>query len=142
LITSSRSTTQHDPDRAVQIDERQRRSQFHQVARTIECHLVTRHDARRRAGRKHDDFIGERNGLFEIVGDEDDSLALAVRLRFLVEREAFSRASFPQRQQLRLHPQPGVDVEGAERFVHQQRPAIDDPVLRHRDAFAHAAAQL
>ena len=48
----------------------------------------------------------------------------------------------PQREQLAFHALPRVHVERAERLVHQHDPAIDDPVLRHRGALAHAAAQL
>ena len=58
---------------------------------------------RSRAGRHHDDTVAQRNGLVEVVGDEEHRLP-------------FRR---PQRQHLVLHQLPCLDVERRERFVHQ-----------------------
>jgi hypothetical protein len=48
----------------------------------------------------------------------------------------------PHGEQLGFHLLARVNVERAERLVHQHLAAAEDPVLGHRDALAHAAAQL
>src|SRR5256885_4276532 len=68
---------QHHPDAAVQIDERRRRAQLHQIARPFEADVMLRNHPRRRAGGEDYDLVGERDRFFEIVGDEHDGFALA-----------------------------------------------------------------
>src|SRR3989475_2673165 len=110
------------PDRSIEVKECRLHAQIEQVARAAERDAVPRHDAARRAGRQDDDVIGERDGLFEIVRDEDHGLARGpaaagpsiLRLARLL----------PQRQQLAFHALPRMDVEGAEWLVHQQDLAV------------------
>jgi len=66
----------HGPEGAIEIDERGRRPQLHQIARAIERHRMAGDDAARRTGGEHDHFVGERDRFFEIVGDEEDGLSL------------------------------------------------------------------
>src|SRR5579862_7447678 len=66
--------TQHRPQIAIEIEKRRLRAQFEHVARTIERHRVARNDMARRPRREHDDFVGERDRLFEIVGDKEHGL--------------------------------------------------------------------
>ena len=68
---------------------------------------MLRDDVRGGAGGEDDDPIGERDRFLEIMGDEDNRLTPIARLKgsrsccgcgvtvCLLEREAFSRASFP-----------------------------------------------
>ena len=72
---------EHDPERAVEIDECGRRAQFHQVTGAIERHGLASHDVCGRAGGQHDDLVGERDRLFEIVRHEDDGFPIAARLK-------------------------------------------------------------
>src|SRR5207302_7066559 len=95
---------------------------------------LTGRERSRRARRQRDELVSERDRFLEIVRDENNRLPrIAVRS---------ARRSLPQREKLGLHVLTRMNVQGAERLVHEQDVAIDDPVLRHRDALAHATAQL
>ena len=75
---------------------------------------------------RHDhDAVGERDRLFEIVGDEQHRLAVGI----------------PQFQQQVAHDLPGLRVERAERLVHQKDFWIADQDLREADALALPARQ-
>ena len=76
-------------------------------------------------GRHDDDAVGERDRLFEIVGDEQHRLAVGV----------------PQFEQQIAHDLPGLRIERPERLVHQQDLGIADQHLRETDALALAARQ-
>ena len=89
---------------------------------------VTRQSPMMRArgpGRHDHDAVGERDRLFEIVGDEQHRLAVGV----------------PQFQQQIAHDLPGLGVERAERLVHQKDLGIADQHLRQADALALPARQ-
>ena len=62
-----------------------------------------------RVGAHHDDPIGEQDGLVELVGDEDDRLAVPV----------------PDLEQFGLHDLAGLRVECCERLVHQEHRRVD-----------------
>src|SRR6516162_1774873 len=133
LLTLDHFLAQHRPDRAVEIDKSWRRPQFHERSGTIERDGVTRNNVRGRSSGKHHDLVSKSDRFFKIVRHEHDRLPRSRRLR----------GSFlPQAEQFSFHPLSRVDVERAERFVHQQGTAIDDPVLRHHHMLAHASAQL
>src|SRR6266852_1159505 len=57
-----------------------------------------------RAGREHDHLVGKRDGLLEVMGDEEHRVA---RLR-------------PEVQQLVLHHVARLDIESAEGLVHEE----------------------
>ncbi len=76
-----------------------------------------------RPGGKDDDAVGEEHRLVDVVGDEDDGLALGL----------------PQRQQLELQPLAGQRVERAERLVHEQDERVGGQRAGDRHALAHAA---
>ena len=94
------------------------------VARARELDLVHVLDA---AGppRQDDDAVGERDGLGEVVGHEDDGLPPAG----------------PELQELGLEAELGVGVERAERLVHQEDLGLDHERADQRHALAHAARQ-
>jgi len=75
---------------------------------------------------EHDHAIRHRDGLEEIVGDEDHRLAVP----------------FPDAQKLVLQDQLGLGVEGTERLVHQYDVGIDGEGARQRDPLPHALRQL
>ena len=77
-------------------------------------------------GGHHDDLVGERDRLLQVVGDEHDGGA----------------GARPQLQQLVLHQRPGLHVERRERLVHQQDLGVVDEGRGERDALAHAAGEL
>src|SRR5713101_391368 len=79
-----------------------------------------------RAGREHDHLVGERDGLLEVVGDEEHGVA---RLR-------------PEVQQLVLHHVPRLDVQSAEGLVHEENGGPIDQGSGQGDALAHAAREL
>src|SRR5262245_24110633 len=87
---------------------------------------VAADDSAARGRREQHHLIGERDRLFEIMGDEDYGLARAC----------------PESENFGLHPQPRVDVERAEGLVHQDHIRLDYPALRYRDTLTHATAQL
>ena len=77
------------------------------------------------AGRRahDDDAVGEIDRLVDIVGDEEDRLAVAL----------------PDAQELRAHDLPDLRVERTERLVHQQYLGLDAQGAGDSDALAHAA---
>ena len=74
----------------------------------------------------HDDAVGERDRLVQIVGDEDDGCA---RL-------------FPKAQHLRMHPRSQLRVEAAERLVHEISGGAVGERTRDHDTLQHPARQL
>ncbi len=77
--------------------------------------------------RAHDqDSVGERDGLVDIMSDEDNGDA---NLRPYVEQHT-------------LHHRSGLSVEGAERLVHQQDARIVGEGTGYSDTLLHAARQL
>ena len=95
------------------------------VARARQRHPPVADDARRRPGRHDHDAVGQRDRLFEIVGDEQHRLAVGA----------------PQIQQQIAHDLPGLRVERPERLVHQEDLGIADQHLREADALALAARE-
>ena len=95
------------------------------VARARQRHPPVADDARRRPRRHDDDAVGERDRLFQVVGDEQHRLAVGA----------------PQVEQQIAHDLPGLRVERAERLVHQQDFRIADQHLREADALALAARE-
>ena len=80
-----------------------------------------------RRPRAHDDHpIGQLHGFIDVVGHEDDRLALR----------------FPDAQQLAAHDQPGDGIERAERLVEEQHVGIDGQRARDFHALLHAAREL
>src|SRR2546423_1414601 len=73
-----------------------------------------------------DDPVGERDRLLEIVRDEDDRRS----------------GRGPELKKLVLHERARLDVERAERLVHQEDARLVDQGLRERRALAHAAGEL
>src|SRR6266850_1698156 len=78
------------------------------------------------AGGEDDDAVAEEDGLFDVVGDEDDGLARAL----------------PELDQFFLHGLARLRIEGAEGLVHQQHLGIDRQHARKRHALLHSARQL
>src|SRR5438477_1239918 len=81
---------------------------------------------RPRPRRDHDDTIGERDRLLKVMGDEDNR----------------SACGGPQLQKLVFHQRPRLDVERAERLVHEENAWLVDERLRERGPLAHAAGEL
>src|SRR5713226_8062355 len=79
-----------------------------------------------RARREDDDLVGERDGLLEVVSDEEHGIA---RVR-------------PQVQQLVLHQVARLDVERAEGLVHEKDGRPVDQRGGEGDALAHPAREL
>ena len=116
---------QHLPDLAVQLVERRIELDLGDVARARQRHPPVADDARRRPRRHDDHAVGQRDRLFQIVGDEQHRLAVGA----------------PQIEQQVAHDLPGLRVERAERLVHQQDFRIADQHLRQPDALALAARE-
>ena len=113
------------PDLAVQFVERRVELDLGDVARARQRHAPVADDARGRPRRHDHDAVGERDRLFEIVGDEQHRLAVGA----------------PQIEQQIAHDLPRLRVERAERLVHQQDLRIADQHLREPDALALAAGE-
>ena len=94
------------------------------VARARELDRVHVLDAAGPA-RQDDDAVGEGDGLGQVVGDEDDGLALPG----------------PEGQELGLEAELRVGVERAERLVHEEDLRLDDERADERHALAHSARQ-
>ena len=90
-------------------------------ARQVDRELADR--MRRGPRGEHHDAIGERDRLLEVVGDEDDALAVGA----------------PELEQLVLHQLARLDVERGEGLVHEQDLRVEDQHLRERRALAHAS---
>ena len=88
-------------------------------------HAPVADDARGRPRRHDDDAVGQRDRLFQIVGDEQHRLAVGA----------------PQIEQQIAHDLPRLRVERAERLVHQQDLRIADQHLREADALALPAGE-
>ena len=78
------------------------------------------------AGREHQHPVAQGDGFLQVVGDEHD--------RFPV--------FLPQTQEVVLHQFTGLDVERAERLIHQEDRRADDQALRQRHPLPHAAGEL
>ena len=74
----------------------------------------------------HDHAIRQLHGFVDIVGDEDDGVALRL----------------PDAQQFAAHDEPGDGIERAERLVEQQHVGIDGQRARHFQPLLHAARKL
>src|SRR2546428_7128342 len=109
------------PHRSIQLDERRLRPKIEQIARPLERHPMARHNPACGSSRQHDNLVGQRDGFLEIVRDKDHC--------FPTGPARAGRDALPEGQQLGLHQLACVDIERAERLVHQQDLAIDDPVL-------------
>src|SRR4029077_19372010 len=95
------------------------------IARAWQSYAPVADDARGGPRRHDDDSIGERNRLFEIVGNEQHRLAVRA----------------PQLQQQVAHDLPGLRIERPERLVHQEDLWVADQHLREAYALALAAGK-
>ncbi len=75
-----------------------------------------------------DDAVGEQDGFFNVVGDDEDGLGGHGLLG--PELEEFGAEVFC-----------GEDVEGGERLVHEEDFRLDDEGAGEADALAHAAGE-
>ena len=89
---------------------------------------IDRHDRLDAAGARgeYDDPVGERDGLVDMMGDEQHR----------------GLADIPDVEQKALHLDAGLDVESGEGFVHQQDFRLHREGARDGDALAHAAGKL
>src|SRR6185312_15282367 len=96
-----------------------------ETARALERDPNLAHDT---AGRSthDDDAVGEIDRLVDVVGDEQNRLAVAL----------------PDAQQLRAHHLPDLRIERAEGLVHQQNLGLDAERTGDADALAHATREL
>jgi len=78
---------------------------------------------------EHDDAIGEQDGFFNVVGDQEDGLGG----HGLVG---------PELEQFRAEVLGGEHVEGAEGLVHEENLRLDDEGAGKADALLHAAGEL
>ena len=98
---------------------------FRDVARALDRHPPIADHARGRPRRHDDDAVGQRDRLFQVVGDEQHRLAVPA----------------PEVEQQIAHDLPGLGIERPERLVHQEDPGIADQDLGKADALALAARQ-
>ncbi len=124
-VTLHHLVLQHAPDFPMQRVKFLFHADFRNIARTRKPHPPVADDARARPRRHDHDAVGERDRLFEIVGDEQHRLAIGV----------------PQFQQQIAHDLAGLGIERPERLVHQQDLGIADQHLGQTDALALAARQ-
>src|SRR5262245_13624914 len=96
-----------------------------QVARTRNRYRCDSLDSPR-TRRHHDDAVGESDCLAQIVGDENNGLALLM----------------PQVEQLILQEQPGLGIERTEWLIHQDDFGLVDQRPDNIGALTHAAGQL
>ena len=82
-----------------------------------------------RVGRQDEDAVGEQDGFFDVVGDDEHRACGEVVAR-------------PEGEELGAEVLGGEDVERGERFVHEQRVGFDDERACEADALAHAAGEL
>ena len=78
------------------------------------------------ARREEQDAVAQRDGLTDIVGDEENSLA----------------GRSPNRLKLKLEAVAGQGIERTERFVHQQHRRVKGERTSEGGALAHAAREL
>src|SRR5471030_1610966 len=114
------------PDLRMQFHKSGRQTDFRHVARALKIDLVFAYGVRVRSRRQYHHAIGERDRLFQVVGDEHHRLALGR----------------PQFEQFVFHQLSRLHVERRKRLVHEQDLRIQDEGLRQRYALAHAARQL
>ena len=77
---------------------------------------------------EHDDAVGEEDGLFDVVGDDEDGLG---GNGFLA----------PELKQFAAQVLGGEDVEGGEWLVHEEDFGLDDEGAGKADALLHAAGE-
>src|SRR5581483_3661171 len=116
---------EHAPDFPMQFVELLLHPDLRNVARALDRHRPVADDTRAGARRHDDDAVGQRDCLFEVVGDEQHGLAIAA----------------PEVEQEIAHDLPGLRVERPERLVHQEDAGIADQHLREADALALAARE-
>src|SRR5256714_5106580 len=76
-------------------------------------------------------------------GDDDHAIGERDRLLEIMRNEDHGRAGRrPELQELVFHQRAGLDVERADRLVHEQEARLVDERLRERGTFAHAAGEL
>ena len=80
-------------------------------------------------GREHEDAIGEQDGFFDVVGDDEHGAGGEV-------------VACPEREELGAEVFGGEHVERGERFVHEEGVGFDDEGAGEADALAHAAGEL
>ena len=78
------------------------------------------------AGAHHDHAVGELHGFVDVVGDEDDGLALRL----------------PDAQQFAAHDQAGDGIERAEGLVEEEHVGVHRQGARHFEPLLHAAGEL
>ena len=78
------------------------------------------------AGVEDDDAVGELDGFVDVVGDEDDGLALGV----------------PDAEEFAAHDEAGDGVEGAEGLVEEEHVGVDGEGAGDFEALLHAAGEL
>src|SRR2546427_6146664 len=122
LIAHQHLVSEVVPDLLIYPGELRMEADLAYVPRTRKVNAVRALDGPR-AGGDHDDAIGERDGLLEIMGHEDDGRP---RRR-------------PQLEQLVLHERPRLHVERAERLVPQQDAGLVDERLGEGGAVAHGS---
>ena len=76
--------------------------------------------------RKHENAVGEKNRLIDLVSNEDNRLAVF----------------FPDPLQFALHDFPGLRIEGGEGLVHQENLRIDCERPRKVHALTHSTGEL
>src|ERR1700687_5859710 len=113
------------PDLAVDLAELRLHANLGHVARPRQRHRIVRLHGPW-SGADDEDAIGQRDGLLEVVGDEDNRRT----------------GGSPQRKELVFHQRSRLHVEGAEGLVHQQDLWLVDQALRERDALPHPTRQL
>ncbi len=113
------------PKLLAELQQACRGAQCIEVARTRQIDGVFRqHAPRSRA--HHDDPVGQRDRLIEVVGHEQHGPAVLL----------------PQREKELLHQHLGLGIQCAERLIHEDDARITDEGARERDALAHAAGDL
>src|SRR5712692_244127 len=117
--------TEITPDLLVETSELFPESDLDDIARPRDGDGIAGLDPPR-TGREHYHLIGKRDGLLEVVCDEEDRIA---RLR-------------PEVQQLVLHHVARLDVQSAEGLVHEEDRGPVDQCGGEGDALAHAAREL
>src|SRR5712691_8717171 len=113
------------PDLLVNLGKPRLESDLGHVARAGQVDVVIALD-RARSGSDHEHTVAQRDRLFEVVRHEHDR----------------GRGGCPQAEQLVLHQRAGLNVESAERLVHEEDAWAVDKALRQCDALAHSARQL
>src|SRR5438270_9782677 len=125
LIAHQHLVAKLAPDCLVNLDETRLEPNLGNIAGSRQVDGKSPFD--RSGTRRHDHHaIGQRDGLLEVVGHEDDR----------------RRARRPQREQFVLHECPRLHIERGKGLVHQEDPRVVDQALRQADPFAHAAREL